>query len=282
MPGAPITDIGRSMSRIPLDPRIARMLLAAEAEGALDEILILAAALSIQDPRERPMGKQDDADRAQLVFRHESSDFLTLLRIWEQHRHASDTLSHGPLMSWCRERFLSPARMREWGEMVYQLRDIAEELELRRAERPASEDAIHRALLTGLISNAACREAEGGSFDYRGVRGNTVSIFPGSVLFKRGPRWIVAAELVQTTRLFARCVARIEPAWMEELAAHMFERHLSDKHLDPKTGEPSAWERLSMSGIVVVPRRRSAIAGTGSFPCTYSTGPLTTSRALPC
>ena len=253
-----ITEIGRAIARLPVDPRIGRMLIAAEGEGSLKEAIILAAALSIQDPRERPAGRQEDADRSQLVFRNEKSDFLTLLNLWEQYEHAESTLGRGEVFAWCRDRFVSAARMREWGEMIRQLREIAQDLELRFNDGRASDDAVHRALLTGLISNVACREGDGG-FEYRGVRGNVVSIFPGSALFKKAPKWIMAAEVVQTTRLYARTVAKIEPEWIEELAGHVFQRQVSDKHLDAETGEPSAWERVSMSGVVVVPRRRVSL-----------------------
>ncbi len=255
-----LTPTGDAMSRVPADPRIARILLAAEREGALRECIVLAAALSIQDPRDRPMSRQQEADRAHLVFRDEAGDFLTLLKIWDHYSHAAEESSPAGLRDWCREQFLSAARMREWVEMTRQLRDIADELELRRNDHPAAADRIHRALLTGLITNAACREGPAGTFDYRGVRGNVVNIFPGSVLFRKSPKWIVAAEVVQTTRLYARTIARVEPEWIEELAGHMFQRQLSDKHLDPETGEPSAWERVTMSGIVVVPRRQTPIA----------------------
>ncbi len=254
-----LTPIGERVSRIPLDPRIARMLLGAEREGALRETVVLAAVLSIQDPRERPMSRQADADRAHAVFKDESSDFLTLLKLWDQSRHAGDTMASGAFLSWCREHFVSAARLREWLEMVRQIGDVAEDLKLSLNGVPAKPDAIHRSLLTGLISNVACREGDG-SFDYRGVRGNVVQIFPGSALFKKGPKWIMAAEVVQTTRLYARTVARVTPEWMEELAGHMFRRQLSDPHLDAETGTPSAWERLTMSGIVVVPRRRADLA----------------------
>lgn len=260
---APLTELGRRLSRIPVDPRIARVLLAAENEGCMDEAIVLAAALEIQDPRQRPMGLHDQADRAQVVFRHPTSDFLTLLKIWDQYQHAAATLGPGPLAGWCREHFLGPARMREWAEMAEQLRRITDDLQLRPrpapATQPAAENAIHRALLTGLITNVACREGDG-SFDYRGVRGNSVQIFPGSALFKAGPKWIMAAEIVRTTRLYARTVAKVDPAWIEELAGHMFRRQFSDHHLDAESGEPSAWERVTLSGIVVVPRRRAPLA----------------------
>ncbi len=258
-----LTDIGRAIARLPVDPRIGRMLLAAEREGAVDEVLVLAAALSIQDPRERPQGKQEDADRAQLVFRDESSDFVTLLKLWEQYEHAADQLAHSGLRDWCSQRFVSMVRMREWGDTVRQLRVMTDELGLRRGPRdaaPATPDRVHRAMLTGLISNVACREGAAGTHEYRGARGNQVSLFPGSVLFRKSPKWIMAAELVHTTRLFARNVAEIDPAWIEELAGHMFQHTLSDRHFDTASGEPSAWERVTMSGIVVVPRRRAPIA----------------------
>jgi ATP-dependent helicase HrpA len=272
-----LTEVGRAMARLPLDPRVARMLIAAHAEGVESEIAILAGALSIQDPRERPLGRQEDADRAQLVFRDETSDFLTLLNLWDQYSHAVREMGGGDVRAWCRERFVNAARMREWWEVVRQLRDVVEEMEVPRGGAPAAPtssplrgdtcspggrggDRIHRALLTGLISNVACREGDAGSFLYRGIRGNSVSIFPGSALFKKAPRWIMAAEIVQTTKLYARTVAKIELDWIEELAGHVLQRSVSDKHLDAETGKPSAWERVTMSGVVVVPRRRTDLA----------------------
>lgn len=255
-----LTEIGRAMSRIPTDPRVARMLLGAADEGALSEVLVLASVLSIQDPRERPMGRQEEADRAQLVFRHEASDFMSLLNLWQQYEHASDTMGAGALIGWCRSSFVSAARMREWGETIRQLRRAAEELDLPRNTKPAEEDRVHRALMTGLISNVACREGASGSFEYRGARGNVVSIFPGSVLFKKSPQWIMSAEVAQTTRLYARTVARVDPKWIEELAGHVFQRQLGDHHLDAQSGEACAWERVTMNGIVVVPRRKTTLA----------------------
>ncbi len=258
-----VTPTGERMSRVPTDPRIARMLIGAERENALSETVVLAGALSIQDPRERPGSRQQDADRAHAVFRDETSDFLTLLKLWDQYRHATDNMSGGEFFSWCRELFVSPARLREWTEMARQIRNVVEDLGMTLNDKPATPDEIHRSLLTGLISNVACREGDG-SFDYRGVRGNVVQIFPGSVMFKKGPKWLMAAEVVQTTRLFARTIARVQVEWIEELAGHMFRHQFSDAHLDVETGEPSAWERVTMSGIVVVPRRRANIGLLGT------------------
>lgn len=251
-----LTPVGAQMVRLPIDPRVARMLLAAGEMGSLAEVLVLAAALSVQDPRDRPVNAQESADRAQMVFRHESSDFLSLLRLWDQFHHAARHAGAAGLREWCRSHFLSHVRMREWIDTHEQLSEIAEELDLPWNHTPAGEDAIHKALLTGLISNVACKDEGSASFDYRGVRGNVVSIFPGSVLFKKNPKWIMAAEIVHTTRLYARTVARIDPAWVEDVAAHMFQRQLSDKHYDAESHQPSAWERVTMNGIVVVPRRR--------------------------
>ena len=257
---APLTDLGRAMARLPIEPRVARMLLAADSERCTREVLVLAAALSIQDPRERPLARADQADRAHAVFRNDSSDFLTLLNIWDQFHHAADTLTSGARAAWCRDHFLSPSRLREWIDTHFQLRDLAADLDLSLDHPPAPPDAIHRALLTGLISNVACREGAQNSFEYRGIRGNTLHIFPGSALFKKAPKWIMAAEIVHTTRLYARTVAAIDPDWLESRAAHLLHRQLSDAHLDADTGAPSAWERLSFAGVVIVPRRRADLA----------------------
>ncbi len=256
-----ITDIGRELARLPVDPRVGRMLVAAQREGCVPEVTVLAAALSIQDPRERPMERAQEADRAHEVFHHVTSDFITLLNLWEQYRHAADELTSGPLVGWCRDHFLNPSRMREWGETIRQLTDLIDSKAVE-GRPPATDIAIHRALLPGLISNLACRDDAASSWDYKGVKGNIVSMFPGSVMFKKGAKWIMAAEIVRTTKLYARTVARVEPEWIEELAGHMLDRQLTDPHLDSETGVPSAWERSTMNGIVVVPRRRVAIAAT--------------------
>jgi len=276
-----LTPIGARLSGLPIDPRVARMIIAAEDEGCVREVLALASVLSIQDPRERPMSRQRDADTAHLSFYDEHSDFMVLLKIWDQYNHAADTLSHGALYSWCRERFLSFNRMREWGEMERQLRSMVlgggEDGEGEESAPPQSvsmdpktgkprslPDRIHRALMTGLLSNLCCRDEAGGETIYRGSRGNRANIFPGSVLFKKGgvggPRWLMAAELVQTTRLFARTCAKIEPEWIEELAEHVMTKTVSDPHFDKETGQATAWERATLAGAVIVPRRKVPLA----------------------
>jgi ATP-dependent helicase HrpA len=262
-PRAPLTALGERLARIPADPRTARILLAGADEGCLREALILAAGMSVQDPRERPQGRQPQADAAHEVFRHPGSDFLTLLNMWDQYEHQAEAGTHGALRDWCRAASLSAARMREWQEVLQQLRRLCGELGLRETgAAPASEDAVHRAMLTGLLGNVCCRAGEGGSFEYAGPRGARVSIFPGSVLFKKAPKWIVAAEIVETTRLYARTVGRIEPEWIEELGGHVLTVTHSDEHYDAQAGAAMAWERVTLSGVVVVPRRKAPLART--------------------
>jgi ATP-dependent helicase HrpA len=268
-----MTPIGRAMVRMPLEPRIARMLLGGKREDVLDDVIVLAAALSVQDPRERPSGRQEEAEQAQSVFRDAGSDFVTLLNLWHASRDVGE--DGQSWSSWCREHFLSIPRMREWRDMVHQLREVAEELPreafaaasapgvdgARRSSRNglSGADRVHRALLAGLISNVACRESDN-SFEYRSVRGLSAVMFPGSALFQRKPKWIMSAEMVRTSRLFARTIAAIDPAWIEECAGHMFKRQFADAHLDEASGRPQAFERVVMGSIVVVPRRVAALA----------------------
>ncbi|MFN0011185.1 MAG: ATP-dependent RNA helicase HrpA [Phycisphaerales bacterium] len=251
-----ITEVGKRLATLPVDVRIGRMILAGAEEHCLSEVLPIAAVLAAQDPRERPMDKQQAADQALAAFRHESSDFLTLLNIWHTYEVQEDDLSHSRLRAWCREHFLSFTKMREWQETQRQLRDLCEQMHLPFNGKPAVEDAIHKALLTGLLSNIATKSEAGGGFDYLGARGSKVSIFPGSTLFKKNPRWFVAAEIVQTTKLYARTLAKVQPEWIERLAAHEIKRTYSDPHWNAEAGEASTWERATIFGIVLAPRRR--------------------------
>lgn len=278
-----LTPIGKRLSKLPVDPKVGRMIIAAEHEKCVPEVMVLAAALSIQDPRERPMARQRDADTAHLAFYNETSDFLVLLAIWDQYAHARENLPGGALYQWCRDRFLNATRMNEWAQTVRQLKamlsggsDDEEETNTEgdevRSGAELSKDysnRVHRALMTGLLSNLCCRE-DGAAGDgrpgtdtwYKGSRGNKVSIFPGSVLFKRGPRWMMAAELVQTTRLYARTCAKIEPEWVEELAGHVMQRNITDPHFDKESGSAVAWERVTLAGAVIIPRRKTSLANS--------------------
>jgi len=260
-----LTTIGQQLARLPADPRIARMLLAAQEHGALDEVLAIASALSAQDPRDRPMDKQQAADQAHAQFKAEGSDFLGLLNIWEAYRAAREELSHSRLRGWCRERFLSFNRVREWEETFNQLRQVAQELELKSGvvhrddkgrAMGASGDAVHKSLLPGLLSSVLSKDEASQQGEFYGARGLKANIFPGSVLFKKTAKWVVCAELVQTTRLYARTCAKIDPAWLEAAGAHVLKRSHTDVHFVAETGQVCAWERVTLFGLVLVPRRR--------------------------
>jgi ATP-dependent helicase HrpA len=252
--GGALTPMGRQLARLPVDVRVGRIILAGHAEGALAEALVIAAALSVQDPRERPVAARERADEAHALFRDEQSDFLGLLRLWREWRERGRHLSWNRLRHWCHEHFLSFVRMREWEEVHGQLHALAGEMGLHPNTSPAAADPVHRAVLAGLLSNVAMRAPD--SFEYRGASGNRISLHPSSALFRKGPRWIVAAELVHTTRLYARTVAPVRPEWIEELGAHLVKRSHSDPHWMRETGTVCAFERVTLYGLELAARRR--------------------------
>jgi ATP-dependent helicase HrpA len=249
-----LTTIGRSLARLPIDPRIGRMVLAASRESCLREVLVLAAALSIQDPRERPLERAQAADERHAEFRDERSDFAGLLKLWrfydEAIRHRK---SNRKLAETLRAHFLSPARMREWREVHGQLHALLSESGVHVNEKEAAYEQIHRALLTGLLGNIGTKNEQG---DYDGARGIRFALHPASGLRKRPPKWLMAAELVETTRLFARVAAQIEPAWIEAAAAHLVRRAWFDPRWDKERAQVVAWEQVSLYGLVLVARRR--------------------------
>jgi ATP-dependent helicase HrpA len=250
-----LTKIGWRLAKFPIDPKIARMILAAKDENCLSEILIIAAALSVQDPRERPFELQEAADRAHLRFQDERSDFLGYLKLWD---FFDDSLKHKKsnrkLLAECKDNFLSHRRMREWREIHGQLHALVMETGLRPNEIPASYEEIHRALLAGLLGNIGFKSDEDG--EYLGARGIKFSIFPGSVLKKAKPKWVVAAELTETNRLYARCVAKMDPAWVERIAGGLCKKHYFDPHWEKTAAQVSAYERVTLYGLTVVPKRR--------------------------
>ncbi len=284
-----LTDIGRLMARLPLDPRIARMIIEAMKRGCLDEILIITAALSIVDPRERPQEKAAQADQMHARFRDPASDFVTLLRIWNFcHEAGEKDKSQGQLRKFCREHFLSYRRMREWQDLHHQLRVIVTEemrqrsaKELNHAGRPLNNApsshygpdqkscnstkvldsglrrdddcaTIHKAILSGLLSGIALKKEKN---MYTAPKGKEAMIFPGSGLFKRGGQWIVAAEWVETSRLYARTVATIEPEWIEEVAGPLCRVTYSEPHWSKERGEVQAFSQVSLFGLLIIPRR---------------------------
>ncbi|MFO0857945.1 MAG: ATP-dependent RNA helicase HrpA [Phycisphaerales bacterium] len=252
-----LTQIGRDLAKLPIDPRIGRMILAAGKEGCLHEVLIIASALSIQDPRERPMNMQDAADAAHEEFDDPTSDFLSLLRLWNAWKDRRKHLSGSKLRKWCKEHFVSFVRLREWEDLHAQLGDLANDLHLRVNREPAKSQQVHRALLTGLLCNIAQKtENDRELGNYLGGRSNRYHIFPGSVLFRNGPKWLMASEVVRTTRVYARGVAPVEPEWIEELGAHLLKKSHSDPRWDKHSGRVVANERVTIFGLELVPKRR--------------------------
>ncbi len=293
-----LTKLGEQMARLPIDPKIARILLAAKKHDCMAEILVIASALSIQDPRERPLEARDAASKAHERFTDKQSDFLAYLNIWDSFQRERDKgLSNKQLVQWCRQYFLSHLRMREWRELHHQLAQTAIEMGLTtkeaafrrspevrqltssenagdqdlsaklkqkqldkkqhraqiRAAKEAGYEQIHRALLTGLIANVGMKSPDGN--DYTGARGSRFHLFPASALFKAKPKWVMAAELVETTKLYARDVAVIQPEWIEQEAPHLVRYHYFEPHWEQKRGEVVAGERVTLYGLTVLPRR---------------------------
>ncbi len=249
---ARLTGTGRRLARFPLDPSIARMLLTAEREGVLSEVLIIGAALSVQDPRERPLDAQQAADEAHAVWQDPESDFAGFLNLWRGYRAAAANLSRNRLRSWARERVLSVARLRDWDDIHRQLKELVGGMGMRVNREPGDAEGLRRALLSGLLGSVARRDEDG---NYVGARGLRLAIFPGSALARRKPDWIMAAELVETSRVFARVAARIEPVEVERLAAHLVKRAYSDPHWDHRAGRVRAYETVTLYGLVLVGRR---------------------------
>lgn len=251
-----LTPLGRELAKLPLDPKIARLLLAGRQYQCLSEILIIASALSLQDPRDRPSERREAADAAHQRFNDERSDFLAYLKLWTWFQEAVKHKKSNRLWAnECREKFLSPLRLREWHELHQQLHAQVAEMGMRLNEHPAGYEQIHKALLTGLLGNIGCKSVDREPY-YLGAREIKFFIAPNSVLAKKGAKWVVAAELAETTKLYARNVARIEPEWLEEVGAHLIRRHYSDPHWEKKAAQVAAWERSTLYGLVINPKKR--------------------------
>jgi ATP-dependent helicase HrpA len=247
-----LTAIGRQLARLPVDPRLGRMILAAERENCLSEVLIIASALSIQDPRERPMEMAEVADEAHEQFVDESSDFLGFLKMWDFFREKSKHLSKSQLRKQCKQQFLSYIRMREWHDVHQQLHALVTEMGWRLNRSAAHPDSIHRALLTGLLANVGNKTEKA---EYAGPRGAKFFLFPGSALFDQKPAWVMAAELVETTKLYARTVAKVTPQWIERAAAHLIKKTYTDPQWDARRADVIAGEKVTLRGLVIVPHR---------------------------
>ena len=261
-----ITEQGRQLAKLPVDPRLGRMLLAAQQEGVLREALIIVAALAIQDPRERPLEKQQAADEKHRRFRDEQSDFLALLKLWDYYHDQARQLSKNQLRNLCQTDFLSFVRMREWHDLHQELLGRVTEMGMRlNAEIPSVEKEasggilatlytpLHRALLTGLLGHLGLKQED---HAYLGARGRNFYLFPGSGLFKKRPRWVMAAELVETSRLYARTVARIESEWVEGLAGPLLKRSYAEPHWEKRSAQVTAIERVTLYGLPIIAGRR--------------------------
>lgn len=252
--GQRLTDIGRKLAALPLDPRLARMVLEAERNGCVREVMIIASALSIQDPRERPADKQQAADEKHARFSDERSDFMAYLNLWRYVRGKQRELSGNQFRKLCRDEFLNFLRSREWQDIDSQLRQVVKSLGISVNTEDAEPDKIHTALLSGMLSHIGLKEGE--TREYLGARGTKFAIFPGSVVAKKPPRWVMAAELVETSRLWGRVVARIEPEWIEPLAGHLVKRNYSEPHWEAKRASVLAYERVTLYGVPIVASRK--------------------------
>lgn len=252
-----LTPLGRRLAALPLDPRLGRMLLAGERFHCLRELLVIVSALSIQDPRERPAECRVAADEAHRRFEDRRSDFLTWLRLWERVQERQNHLSGNKFRRWCREQFLSWRRLREWRDIHHQLKEQVLGMGLKPNQAPAAYEDLHRAILTGLLGQVAVKTEEG---EYLGVRNNRLRLFPTSALTAAPPKWIMAGELLETSRLYALHVARIEPRWIEQLAGHLLRRQHSGPHWHRRRGQVMAHECVTLHGLVVNPRRRVPFA----------------------
>jgi ATP-dependent helicase HrpA len=255
-----ITDLGRRLARLPLDPRVGRMILQADAEGCVREVLVLAAALSIPDPRERPAVREAAARQKHARFADERSDFISYLNLWRYLGEQRKERSGNAFRRMCREEFLHYLRIREWQDLTGQLRTIARDIGIRESDDPEPADParVHAALLAGLLSHVGLRE--GDSREYQGARNSRFVLAPGSVLTKRPPRWIVVADLVETSRLYGRIAARIEPEAVERVAGDLVQRTYSEPHWGARRGEVMAFERVTLYGLPLVVSRRVGYA----------------------
>ncbi|HQA08981.1 ATP-dependent RNA helicase HrpA [Zoogloea sp.] len=257
-----LTPIGRELARLPLDPKIGRMILAARDRGSLAEVLVIAAALSTQDVRERPPERQAAADQAHARFRgpeqEQKSEFLWFWNLWKAWEEVQRHETSSKQKAWCKTHFLSWLRLREWRDVHAQLHVLCAEHGWKESDKPANFEAIHKALLTGLMGHVGCRieDASGpAAGSYLGARGIKFWPHPGSAIAKKAGKWIMCAELVDTSRLFGRCLARIEPEWLEEVGGHLLKRQVSEPHWSKASGAVRAWERGTLYGLTVYPRR---------------------------
>jgi ATP-dependent helicase HrpA len=260
-----LTETGRKLAQLPVDPRLARMVLEADKNGCVREVMVIAAALSIQDPRERPAEKQTQADQQHARFRDETSDFLAFLNLWRYVREQQKERGSSSFRRMCKQEYLNFLRIREWQDIYSQLRTVAKQMDIHPNEDDAPEQQVHLSLLAGLLSHIGMKDVkeaggEGGrntaKNEYLGARSAKFAIFPGSALFKKPPRFVMSAELVETSRLWARVNAKIEPEWVEPLAEHLLKRTYSEPHWEKDQAAVMAYEKVTLYGVPIIAQRK--------------------------
>lgn len=247
-----LTKLGRNIAKLPVDPRYARMVIAAGHYDALMEVMVIAAGLSIQDPRERPQDKRAQADEKHSEFADKESDFIGLWNLWNAFKTKQSELSNSQLRKWCHQYFINFLRMREWQDIVSQLRKSVAEVGLGITSQEADYQAIHQSLLTGLLSHIGIKDKDR---EYLGARNSRFMIFPSSGVVKANPKWVVVAELVETSKLFGRMAAKVDPLWVEPLAGHLVKKHYSEPHWSKKRGSVTASEKVVLFGLPIVAQR---------------------------
>ncbi|MBT2675551.1 ATP-dependent RNA helicase HrpA [Streptomyces sp. ISL-14] len=252
-----LTDSGRKLAQLPVDPRLARMVLEADKNGCVREVMVIAAALSIQDPRERPADKQTQADQQHARFKDETSDFLAYLNLWRYVREQQKERGSSSFRRMCKQEYLNFLRIREWQDIYTQLRTVAKQMGIHLNEDDAPADRVHVSLLAGLLSHIGMKDVkEGAKNEYLGARSAKFAIFPGSALFKKPPRFVMSAELVETSRLWARVNAKIEPEWIEPLAEHLLKRTYSEPHWEKDQAAVMAYEKVTLYGVPIIAQRK--------------------------
>ncbi|MFF5860546.1 ATP-dependent RNA helicase HrpA [Streptomyces sp. NPDC012751] len=252
-----LTDTGRKLAQLPVDPRLARMVLEAARNGCVREVMVIAAALSIQDPRERPADKQAQADQQHARFKEETSDFLAYLNLWRYIREQQRERGSSSFRRMCKQEYLNFLRIREWQDIYTQLRTVAKQMGIHLNEEDAPADRVHVSLLAGLLSHVGMKDVkDGNKNEYLGARNAKFALFPGSALFRKQPRFVMSAELVETSRLWARVNARIEPEWVEPLAGHLLKRTYSEPHWEKDQAAVMAYEKVTLYGVPIVAQRK--------------------------
>ncbi|MEV7890315.1 ATP-dependent RNA helicase HrpA [Streptomyces sp. NPDC002817] len=252
-----LTETGRKLAQLPVDPRLARMVLEADKNGCVREVMVIAAALSIQDPRERPADKQTQADQQHARFKDETSDFLAYLNLWRYVREQQKERGSSSFRRMCKQEYLNFLRIREWQDIYTQLRTVAKQMGIHLNEEDAADQSVHVSLLAGLLSHVGMKDVkDGNKNEYLGARSAKFAIFPGSALFKKQPRFVMSAELVETSRLWARVNAKIEPEWVEPLAGHLLKRTYSEPHWEKDQAAVMAYEKVTLYGVPIVAQRK--------------------------